>query len=162
MTTTPPTAIELLTQIRDVLVDIRDAARARNAAPRQAPPAAEPDIAPDRTLDSKSGDPVGYKTTPPRDWPPRPSYAGKKLSECPPELLDMLAKRHDYFAEQAEISGEMDNKGEKPKSYWERLNAARARGWAQRIRSGWKPTAKPSFEDAEPFGGTPDDRDIPF
>jgi hypothetical protein len=29
----------------------------------------------------------------------RPSYKGRQFSECPPELLDMLAETFDYFAE---------------------------------------------------------------
>jgi len=155
MTTTPmSTTDSFLKDIRDLLVDIRDALRAGNGAARQAP---APVVASDHDLDSPKGNPPAKKM--PRDWS-GPDFKGKKLSECPPELLDMLAERQDYFAEQEDLKKEVDAHGG-PKSKWSRLDAARMRGWAKRIRAGWKPAARPSFDDDFPVD-TPDDDQIPF
>ena len=60
---------------------------------------------------------------------------GKRFSECPPEYLDMVAERLDYFCSTNTGATEDDQK--KRKYQW--LDAARARGWAKRIRAGWKP-----------------------
>lgn len=58
---------------------------------------------------------------------------GRTFSECPPEYLDLLADRFDYFA-----GKEPDEK----KAGYNRLDARRARAWAARLRSGWnRPTA---------------------
>lgn len=90
------------------------------------------DVAPDRDLDSQYGNPeVKFM---PRDWTGR-SYKGRKMSDCPPELLDMVAETFDYFARKAEDAGEVTSSG-KPVAPYKRKDAARARGWAKRIRSG--------------------------
>lgn len=127
-------------------------------------------IAPDRVLDSKSGDPV-IRAKPPRDWA-GPSMVGKLHSDSMvgPDLLDMMADRHDFFASKADESGEMDNRGEKPKAYWERRSASLCRGWAERKRkNGWvKPEERPLAPAlSNPFSEddrdiTPDEDDIPF
>lgn len=62
----------------------------------------------------------------PRDWTGE-SCKGRQFSECPPAFLDVLAAALDYFAEK-----ETDAK----KAGYNRKDAARARGWAERIRSG--------------------------
>lgn len=100
------------------------------------------EIADDRELDSQRGDPeVKFM---PRDWT-GPDYKGRHLSECPPDLLDMLATTFDYFARKAEESGKVTSTG-KPVAPYERKNAARARGWAKRHRErGFKPTPEPHF-----------------
>lgn len=64
----------------------------------------------------------------PRDWTGSREYKGALFSECPPELLDLAADSLDYFAGKAE--------DEKKKKY-DLLDAARARGWAARIRGGY-------------------------
>lgn len=87
-------------------------------------------------LDGEHGDPV-IKAKDPRDWHGEP-MTGKRFSQCPADYLDLLADRYDYFAEK-----ETDEK----KAGYNRLDAARARGWAERIRAGYK---APS-DDAEPF-----------
>lgn len=90
------------------------------------------EVAPDRDLDSQYGNPeVKFM---PRDWTGR-SYKGRKMSDCPPELLDMVAETFDYFARKAEEAGEVTSSG-KPVAPYKRKDAARARGWAKRIRSG--------------------------
>lgn len=102
---------------------------------RQSAKTAPKEIADDRDLDSQYGDPV-LKFSP-RDWT-GDSYKDCKFSRCPPDLLDMVANTLDYFAEQAEAKGELTSSG-KPVGPYKRKDAARARGWAARIRSGKVP-----------------------
>lgn len=96
-------------------------------------------VASDRDLDGKYGNPK--VTFMPRDWA-GPSYKGRLFSECPPDLLDMLAETFEYFASQAEAKDERTDRG-KPVAEFKRADAARARGWAQRIRSGKHQIATP-------------------
>lgn len=84
--------------------------------------------APDADLDGPYGNPF-IKIKDPRDWTGE-SMQGKTLSQCPPEYLDLMADRYDYFA-----SEEPD---EKKRSY-KHKDAARCRGWAARLRAGWTP-----------------------
>jgi hypothetical protein len=102
-------------------------------------------MASEADLDSQYGNPP-VKAKDPRDWT-GDSQVGKRLSECPPAYLDMVAARLDYFAGREE---------DPKKARYNRLDAARARGWAARLRNGWKPPV-----EAEPFGGM-DANDIPF
>jgi hypothetical protein len=88
-------------------------------------------VASDRELDGTHGDPVLRFTV--RDWT-GPSYKGRRFSECPADLLDLVASSLDYFAQQAEQKNEQ-YKG-KPIAPYKRSDAARARGWAARIRAG--------------------------
>lgn len=88
------------------------------------------EIAPDRDLDGKYGDPT-LKFAP-RDWTGA-SFTGRKFSECPPALLEMVAETYDYLAKKADEKHEMSNSG-KPVSQYKRADAARARGWAKRQR----------------------------
>ena len=76
-------------------------------------------------LDSEHGNPE-VKAKDPRDWS-GPSMFGKRFSECPATYLDVLADRYDHFA-----SKETDEKKRK----YNLLDAARARGWAARVRAG--------------------------
>lgn len=89
-------------------------------------------VASDRDLDGKWGNPV-LKFMP-RDWT-GPTFKGRTFSECPADLLDLVAGTFDYFAQQAEQKNERANNG-KPKAEYNRADAARARGWAKRIRDG--------------------------
>ena len=112
-------------------------AQARAAAPKP--------VAPDRDLNGPHGDPV-VRMKDPRDWT-GPTMKGNRFSQCPPEYLDLLAERFDYFAQTAEDTNEEYNG--KPVAPMKRKDAARARGWAQRIRAGYQP--KPvNGADAEP------------
>ncbi len=89
-------------------------------------------IAPDRDLDGKYGDPeLKFQ---PRDWS-GPSFKGRHYSECPPELLDLVAESCEYFARKAEDKDERTSKGQ-PVADFRRQDAARARGWAARMRNG--------------------------
>lgn len=89
-------------------------------------------VANDRDLDSKYGDPE-LKFSP-RDWT-GPSFKNRRFSECPPELLDLVADSLEYFGKQADERDEKTNAG-KPVGDYKRKDAARARGWAARMRAG--------------------------
>lgn len=95
---------------------------------------AEVVTASDKDLDSPHGNPE-IKAKDPRDWT-GPPMTGKRLSECPATYLDLLAERYDYFA-----TKDPDEK----KQHYAKLDAARARGWAVRVRAGYKtsPTVAP-------------------
>lgn len=97
--------------------------------------ASSPD-APRVDLDSQHGNPKLRFL--PRDWNGSGAFKGLLFSECPPDLLDMVADSLDYFASKAE--------DEKKKKY-DTLDAARARGWAARLRGGWKPSAPKPITD---------------
>lgn len=112
--------IALLTSIDTTLKHLLGLAEAR----QQAPPV---------DLDSERGDFV-VKAKDPRDWT-GPPMTGRRLSECPATYLDLLAERYDFFNQK-----EADEKKRK----YNALDAARARGWAARVRAGRKPTAADS------------------
>ena len=141
------------------------AALARRSAPKP--------IASDRDLDGTHGDPELRFL--PRDWT-GPDFKGRRFSECSADLLDMAAETFDYFADQAEAKNEVAANG-KPVAPYKRADAARARGWARRTRSGWTaptfhqdaPSQAPSTTDpwTSPDLGVVDDPfitsdDIPF
>jgi hypothetical protein len=92
-------------------------------------------VASDRDLDSQYGDPLLRFM--PRDWTGG-SYKGRRYSECPPDLLDLVADTMDYFAQKAEAANELTDRG-KPVAEFKRADAARARGWAKRMRAGRTP-----------------------
>jgi hypothetical protein len=103
-------------------------------------------IAPDSDLDSQWGDPqVKFS---PRDYSGTTDYKGLRMSECSPAFLDALAASYDYFAQKNTLEDNMANNG-KPKADYDRCAAARARGWAARLRSGWKPPAVDQGFDAD-------------
>lgn len=122
--------------------------------------AAEPKpVASDRELDSKWGNPVVRFM--PRDWT-GPSFKDCQMSECPPDLLDIVANTFDYFAQKAEEKDERANNG-KPKAEYNRADAARARGWAKRIRDGkhqqrhdLTSPASPTADDSPEWGSEAD------
>ena len=101
-------------------------------------------MAPAENLDGPFGNPI-IKAKSPRDWAGA-DMTGKKLSECPPEYLDLCASRSEFFAAKNDDEGAKDDKG-RPKSYWDRKNAALARGWAERIRSGAHVQEQPVVDD---------------
>src|SRR5690606_12145569 len=89
-------------------------------------------VASDRDLDGKYGDPELRFS--PRDWT-GPNYKTRRFSACPPAWLDMVAETLEWAAGKAERAGGMAAKG-KPVADYTRIAAARARGWAKRIREG--------------------------
>ena len=92
-----------------------------------------PEVAADADLDSQWGD-EEVKKSPPR-WR-GDDYAGKRMSECPPDFLDAFAEFKDYCADRDERKVG-DEKAQKYAGY-NRRSAARARGWAKRLRAGWR------------------------
>lgn len=85
------------------------------------------------------GDPI-IKAKDPRDWSGDP-MTGKHFSECPPEYLDLLAERYDYFATKDDQTPE--------KIRYAKLDAARARGWAAKLRAGYvPPVTAPAVSEA--------------
>ncbi len=103
---------------------------------------AGPDIATDREMDGKFGNgPVKFM---PRDWTGQ-DYKGAPFSDCPPELLTMLADSYAYFAVKNE--GELTQSG-KPKSDFDLLSARLCRGWAKRNRQN-PPKPKDDVVDSE-------------
>lgn len=117
-------------------------------------------VASDRDLDGRYGDPELRFS--PRDWT-GPNYKGRKFSQCPADLLDMVAETLEWAAGKAEEKGETTDKG-KPVSQYKRADAARARGWAKRIRDGRhvQTTAPTSDFGSDDEFNAPVDTDIPF
>lgn len=113
-------------------------------------------VATDRDLDSKWGDPLlKFK---PRDWTGA-SFKDRHFSQCPPELLDLVADSLEWFGKQADEKGERTNAG-KPVGDYKRSDAARARGWAKRIMEGKAPnvaSADADFDQTSDFGGAEED-----
>lgn len=107
------------------------------------------EVASDADLDSSYGDPEIRRDPTAKYWS-GPSYAGLHLSACPPDYLDAFAKYKDACAWGNEKDG-----SDKKKKYaeYDRRDAARARGWAARMRAGWKP--KSNGGDGGGFGGKP-------
>ena len=119
------------------------------AEKRKVGDSAGPAVADDQELDSKYGDePVKFD---PRDYTGR-SCKGLSMSQCPADFLDCLATSYEHFARK-----NADN-GDPKKAGYDRRSAARARGWAKRLRGGWKP-AQASMQDngADDFGMGADD-----
>ena len=94
----------------------------------------------DRVCDGPHGDPI-IKAKDPRDWTGE-AMKGRHFSECPPDYLDLLAERYDYFAEKSNndaqsASDEAELQDAQKSLRYAKLDAARARGWAARLRAGW-------------------------
>jgi hypothetical protein len=110
----------------------------------------EGDIASDADLDGKYGNEEIRRDPSSKYWDGA-SYAGQRMSECPADYLDAYAKYKDACA----YMNQKEGKEEKAKYVgYDRKSAARARGWAQRIRGGYKPPA--------PVLAPIDDSDVPF
>lgn len=102
-------------------------------------------IATDKEMTGKYGDPVVRSM--PKFWTGA-DYKGKKYSECPPELLDQVADQQEWVANKADEKSEHTDDG-KPIAPFRRNDAAKARGWAQRMRKGgWTPPAPAAQEPA--------------
>lgn len=132
----------------DVLRSIDASLKALVAAAPKPPPS----IADDADLDGAYGNPT-IKAKDPKDWKGA-TQIGHAFSECPPAYLDLIASRLEYFADQAEKDGKLTTSG-KPVAPFNRRDAARARGWAARLRAGWKPPTLMEEESASMFGYEP-------
>lgn len=113
--------IGLLTEIRDG-IKLLVAQQGSGGAP------AAGAVASDADLDGKYGNPEVRTRV--KDWS-GPPMTGRKFSQCPAEFLDLLADVLDWKA------GKEASDPEKAKyAPLTRKDAARARGWAARIRAG--------------------------
>ncbi len=156
------TADDLLVVLKSIDVSLKALVAAQPKPP--------PQLADASDLDGQYGDPIIMQKDP-RDWRGDTQH-GKRYSECPPEYLDLVASRLDYFAEKADAENKL-TAGGKPVGPLNRRDAARARGWAARLRGGWK-SSTPAAAAAQPsmmeslgdiFGAAPPvytDDEIPF
>jgi hypothetical protein len=121
----------------------------------------------DDDLDGQYGDPeikFGLKA---KYWKEQPDqFQGKHYSECTPKYLKAVAQYKTAVAYMADKEGTEESE---KKSFYAKLDAGRAIGWAKRIEAGWKPSppaAQSGWGDAPPvgddFGGGAGDDDIPF
>jgi hypothetical protein len=147
------TALTVLVEIRNALREL--VAQHKGKAPAVIPRAINP-IAPDTELDNPTyGDPPVKSA--PRDWTGE-FRVGQRMSECEPVLLDLLAERYDYFATKNDREQAVTDKGQ-PKSDYDRRAAAKARGWAKRLRAGYRPRTPPPMDETPEWG---DSNDPPF
>jgi hypothetical protein len=83
------------------------------------------------------------------------SFLGHRLSECPTDYLEKLAGFLDWQAKKDEESNYVSPSG-RPTAPYKRKDAARARGWAARLRTGQGP--QPAKRDDVDL----DDDELPF
>jgi len=103
----------------------------------------------DVDIDGPRGDPeVRFM---PKRWTGA-DFKGQKFSACDPDFLDTLADAFEWFAQRDDEAGAVDKNGG-PKSKWGRLDAARARAWANRLRGGAAPAAAPARSSNNGGGG---------
>lgn len=117
-----------------------------------------PSAADDRLCDGPHGDPV-IRAKDPKDWM-GDTMLGRKLSECPPEYLELLASRaSDYFVRKnTDALNELGPSGDpaeiaklEKNIKYAKLDARRARAWAARKRAGWTaPVPTGGFHDDAP------------
>lgn len=114
------------------------------------------EVASDSDLDGEHGNPVVRKD--PKLWKGA-SFEGKKFSQCSPEYLESVASLCDWKAKK----NDADPEKQKYAAY-DRRDAARARGWARRIRAGYKPkggaVADPFSDKGDAY--EPDMGEMPF
>ena len=133
-----------------------------------APPAQSgPAVASDAELDSQWGDPTVRKD--PKKWPngapyDGPRFEGQHYSQATPEYLEALAGFLQWSADKDEKTAtdpgtEPETAAKKCKyAGYARKDAARALGWARRMREGWKrPDAPP--KPTNPYAPVPESRD---
>jgi hypothetical protein len=89
-------------------------------------PPEPPRVATDEELDDTRGDP--FVKVQLRQWKGQ-NFKGRRFSECSPEFLGVLA---DFFMWAAAKKRE---EGDAKLASYNELDAARARGWARRIRA---------------------------
>lgn len=110
------------------------------------------EVADDRDLDSEWGDPVIKFDLRETDWQGA-SMEGKRFSQCPVEWLDAKAKSDASYAEYLRGPKKGTDEDLKKATYREK-DAARARGWAKRLRSGWRPVGAARPQGAPPRAPT--------
>jgi hypothetical protein len=112
----------------------------------------EGEVASDADLDSQYGDET-IKRDPSAKYWKGGTLAGLRMSECPADYLLAYAKYKDACA----FMNAKEGKEEKAKYVgYDRKSAARARGWAARVRDG-KVAPK-----SQPLAPLHEDDDVPF
>jgi hypothetical protein len=127
-TNAPTTTPELLTAILLELRKLNAGASAGGTGPAAG-------VASDYELDGQYGNPE-IKKDPPR-WSGE-SFVGRTFSQTSADYLECVAGFKDWSAAKDDETGAVDGKG-RPKSHWARKDASLARGWAKRLRDGFKP-----------------------
>lgn len=125
-------------------------------------------VADDAELDSRFGDPQIQRDPSEKYWKGE-SWVNMQMSQCPADYLDAFAQYKEACAWMNEQKG--DHAKAKYVAY-DRKDAARARGWAKRIREGRvvqsgerPPAAVPKGGDEVPAdyaAGFGSDDEIPF
>lgn len=128
-------------------------------------PMSHVDPASDVDLDGAHGNPE-IRKDPPR-WTGQ-SFIARRYSDCTPEYLDELASFFEWQMRKDTEEGRVTGGG-KPTAFYKRRDAARARGWAARIRRSQQagPAPKPLSEEDQALvdvfnSEDDDDDDIPF
>lgn len=118
---------DVLAALRVVLREVRQGFKALGAelAAVRAEVCAASAVAPDSDLDGERGDPEVRRD--PKRWSGAPQ-APCRMSECPPDYLDVLADLLDWKADHP-------REGKEQYVRFDRAAAARARGWAKRKRA---------------------------
>lgn len=117
-------------------------------------------VADERDLDGDHGDPT-IKYDPKAKYWSGQSFAGYRFSETSPEYLDAMAK---YLDACAYMAGQDPDEKKRNGARYKAKDASRARGWAARLRAGWKPpqgAAKSNSYDPN-TGEVFDEADVPF
>jgi hypothetical protein len=123
-------------------------------------------FADDASLDRPKGDPkVNFS---PKAWR-GPNFVGKNFSQCTPDFLEALADALTWAADNPKPGADPKFIG------WNRLDAARARSWARRVRSqraaapanhsetrGTTADTAPGTKGQDDFDAFADDNDDPF
>jgi hypothetical protein len=105
-------------------------------------------VAPDSDLDGDHGNPTVKYDLKPKYWSGA-SMVGKRWSECPPEWLDACAAYLSNYASALRDNPKEEDDAKKAK--YKEKDASRARGWAKRLRSGWRPAGAARPQGAPRF-----------
>ena len=92
----------------------------------------------DADLDGQHGNPEVRYDPKDKHWSGA-SYVGRRFSECPADYLDAMAKSLEasaYGLEKGAEEDPTDAEAKRKKARFKRLDAARAKGWAARVRAG--------------------------
>lgn len=139
------TAEDVIVTLRSIDASLKLLVSHLGAGARQATQTEHAGTASEADLDGKYGnEKIKFD---PRDWT-GDSFKGKLMSEAQPGYLDLLASAYDFFAEKNDRTKEVTDKGV-AKSTYDRRTAARARGWAARLREGWTAPVAPAFGEPE-------------
>lgn len=130
---------KILSTLEEMRRDIAEIKNRMGSAPVSGGGGRSGDTASDSDLDGQHGDPLIKYDPKPKYWTGG-SYAGSQYSETSPEYLDAMARYLDacaYMAKRDADTGKDVEKNEKSAKF-KGLDAARARGWAARLRAGWQ------------------------